>query len=51
MGAAKDSSTCASIIFNQISSVGSLALNVFTLGTSGAATAGAEAATKASELS
>jgi len=51
MGAAKDSKTCAQIIFNQITSVGTLALNIATFGTSGGATAGANAATKAAELS
>jgi len=37
MGAAKDSSTCASTIFSQVSSVGMLAVNIATMGASGEA--------------
>jgi len=51
MGAAKDSTTCAKIIWDQVSSVGTLALNIASLGSSAAATEGASAATKAAELS
>jgi hypothetical protein len=50
MGAAKDSKTCASIVFNQVASVGKLAMTVVTLGSSVAATSGANAADKASKL-
>jgi len=38
MGAATDSKTCANIIFDQVSSVGELALNIATFGSSNAAT-------------
>ena len=37
MGAAKDSATCASIVFDQVWSVGELALNAATFGASKAA--------------
>ena len=47
MGAAKDSKTCASVIFGQITSIGCLALNIATLGSSGAATEAASSAEKA----
>ena len=43
MGAAKDSATCALQIFDQISSVGELALNAATLGSSKAAATGTKA--------
>lgn len=51
MGAAKDSKTCGQIIFDQVSSVGELALNVATLGSSSGATAAAKGAKTAAELS
>ncbi|MBI1890665.1 MAG: DUF3421 domain-containing protein [Burkholderiales bacterium] len=50
MGSAKDSTTCASIIFDQVSSVGSLAITVATLGSSSAAQSGANSASKAGKL-
>jgi hypothetical protein len=43
MGAAKDKSTCGSITSGQIMSVGTLALNVATLGASSGATTAAKA--------
>ena len=51
MGAAKDSKTCATVIFNQVSSVGTIALNIATLGSSGAATTAVKTATTAGKLS
>ena len=39
MGSAKSSSACGGIIFDQVASVGELALNVATMGSSGQATA------------
>jgi hypothetical protein len=39
MGASKDFTTCASIIFDQVSSVGNLALSIATMGASVAAKA------------
>lgn len=50
MGAAKDVSTCAKTIINQVVSVGSLALNIATLGTSGEATAAANAGGKLAKM-
>jgi hypothetical protein len=50
MGAAKDKATCASIVFGQVSSVGTLALTVATLGGSSAATSAATSAEKAGKL-
>ncbi len=50
MGAAKNSKTCGSIVFSQVSSVGQMAAFAATLGSSGAATSGANAATKAGKL-
>jgi hypothetical protein len=50
MGAAKDSKTCEEIIFNQVSSVGSLALNIASLGSSGAATNAGGSALKAKKI-
>jgi hypothetical protein len=44
MGAATSSSVCASIIFDQVSSVGEMALSIATLGSSSAATGAADAA-------
>jgi len=44
MGAAKDKKVCGEIIVGQISSVGQIAMNIATLGSSSAATAGANAA-------
>lgn len=38
MGAAKDSATCAKIIFSQVASVGQMAMNIATLGSSSGAT-------------
>ncbi len=50
MGAAKDRKTCASIVFGQVSSVGTMAMNIATMGGSGAATAAASSEEKASRL-
>jgi hypothetical protein len=50
MGAAKDSMTCASIVFNQVASVGKLAMTAATLGQSMAASSGANATDKAGKL-
>lgn len=50
MGAAKDSTTCASVIVGQVTSIGCLALNIATLGSSGAATTAASSAEKAGKL-
>jgi hypothetical protein len=50
MGAAKDSSTCGTIVFGQVASVGQLALTVATLGSSMAATGPASAAANAGKL-
>lgn len=44
MGAAISSEICAEIIVGQISSVGQIALNIATLGTSGAASSATNAA-------
>ncbi|MDX1569924.1 MAG: hypothetical protein R3200_05510 [Xanthomonadales bacterium] len=44
MGAAKDSATCGTIVFNQVSSVGQMAMFVGSLGTSSAASAGSNSA-------
>jgi hypothetical protein len=49
MGAAKDSNTCRTAIFDQLSSVGNLALNIATFGTGRAAKL-AKDATKAAKL-
>lgn len=49
MGAAKSSSACASVISNQVISVGTLAYTISTLGTGAAATAAANGA-KASKI-
>lgn len=51
MGAAKDKKTCGSIVFDQVTSVGEIALFVATAGSSGAAEEAAEAPEKAAELS
>jgi hypothetical protein len=50
MGAAKDSKTCESIVFNQVSSVGKIAMTVATLGGSMLATGPANAAEKTGRL-
>lgn len=50
MGAAKDSKTCASIIFGQVAAVGEMALFIGSLGTSSGATAGAKGASSAGKL-
>jgi hypothetical protein len=50
MGAAKDKTTCGSITFSQVASVGNVALTVVSLGTSTAATGTAGAATDAAKL-
>ena len=50
MGAAKDSMTCASIIFNQVAAVGQLAMTAATLGSSMAGNAGSSVATNAGKL-
>lgn len=50
MGAAKNSKTCASTVFSQVSSVGNLAITVATLGTSSAATGAAKSSEEATKL-
>ena len=50
MGAAKDSTTCASTVFSQVSSVGQMAMFVASLGTSSAGTQSAGAAQSAGRL-
>jgi hypothetical protein len=50
MGAAKDSTTCAAIVFGQVAAVGQLALTAATLGSSMAGTAGAGGAANAGKL-
>lgn len=50
MGAAKNSTTCASITFGQVAAVGNLALNVASFGGGGAVSAAATGAEKASRL-
>ncbi len=50
MGAAKDFKTCASIVFNQVSSVGKLALTIATLGESSAVTEAESESGNASKL-
>jgi hypothetical protein len=50
MGAAKDSKTCASVIFGQIFAVGNLAFNIASLGSTTSLTAGMSAPEKASRL-
>jgi hypothetical protein len=50
MGAAKDEKTCASIVFNQVASVGKLAMTIASLGESSAVTSAANAPAKASRL-
>ena len=50
MGAAKDSQTCASIVFGQVESVGNLALTIATAGSGAAAVGAASSAAKASRL-
>ncbi|MBL24786.1 MAG: hypothetical protein CMM48_12915 [Rhodospirillaceae bacterium] len=51
MGAAKNSKTCAKIVFSQVASVGKLAMNIATAGSSGEAEEAAEGAEDAEELS
>jgi hypothetical protein len=51
MGAAKDSATCAGITFGQVSSVAALAQNIYTFGTSAAATKAASTTEAAATLS
>ncbi len=50
MGAAISSKACASVIIDQVTSVGTIALNIATLGSSGGATTAANAAQGASKL-
>ena len=50
MGAAVSSKACASVIIDQVTSVGTIALNIATLGSSGGATTAANAAQGASKL-
>jgi hypothetical protein len=50
MGAAKDSKTCESIVFNQVASVGKLAMTIATLGESDAAMSAENAPAQASKL-
>jgi hypothetical protein len=50
MGAAKDSKTCASIVFNQVASVGKLAMTIATFGESDAVESAASAPANASKL-
>lgn len=51
MGAAKDDKTCASVTADQVISVGSLAMNIYTFGTSKSAEKGIKAAEQAKDLS
>lgn len=51
MGAAVDSATCRDVVIDQVSSVGTLALNIATLGSSSGATSAATAAKGAAKLS
>lgn len=50
MGAAKNKKTCAEVIFNQVASVGQLAMNIATFGGSGAASSAANTAKNAGKL-
>ena len=50
MGSAKDSLTCAKIVFDQVTSVGEVALFVASLGSSSGGTAGAKAGKNAGKL-
>ena len=50
MGAAKDDATCAQIVFDQVSSVGQMAIFIGSLGTSSAGTAAAGGARSATRL-
>ena len=50
MGAAKDSKTCGQVIFDQVTSVGEMGLNLATFGTSSAATTGASASKDLSKM-
>lgn len=50
MGAAKDSYTCGSIIFDQVSAVGNMALSIATLGSSAAISAAAQAGKTAERI-
>lgn len=50
MGAAKDSVSCGLVTFNQVWSVGEIALNLATLGSSSAGTNSAGAAAELSKL-
>lgn len=50
MGAAKDAQTCATVVFDQVSSVGQMAVFVGTLGGSGAASTAGGAARNAGKL-
>ncbi len=50
MGAAKESFTCGHVVFDQVSSVGQMAMFVSSLGSSAAANEGANAATNATRL-
>jgi len=51
MGAAKDDKTCAIVTSDQVISVGSLAMNIYTFGTSKSAEKGIKAAGQAKDLS
>jgi hypothetical protein len=50
MGAAVSSAVCAETIVNQIASVGQMAINIATLGSSGAASSAAGAAKNAGKI-
>ena len=50
MGSAKNSAACRDAVIGQVSSVGQLAMNVGTLGTSSAASTGANAAKNAGKI-
>jgi len=50
MGAAKDSKTCAGIVFDQVASVGEMAMFAASLGSSSAATGGAKGAKSSARL-
>ena len=50
MGSAVNSKACASVIIDQVTSVGTIALNIATLGSSGAVTSAAKGATRLAKL-
>ena len=50
MGASVDSTTCASIIFDQVSAVGGMALSIATMGSSSAITKATQAGKNAERI-